>query len=79
MFFICSNYLINFFLFSYSYRFWNVKSAVSTNQYLKGLKEGRRISDKHWKEKFEREKLTDDQIIAKAKDIESGRRYRGEK
>lgn len=46
-------------------------SAKGTRAFLKGLKEGGKISDKNWEEKLEREKLTDDQILQKAKLIQN--------
>lgn len=49
-------------------------SARETRSYLRGLKDGRKISDKYWKEELEREKLTDEQILKKAHLIETRRK-----
>ena len=52
----------------------NWYSAKGTRAFLKGLKEGGKISDKHWQEILEREKLTDDQILKKAELIKTKRK-----
>lgn len=52
-------------------RFWNVRSEIQTRAWLKGLHEGHKQADKYWKEQIEKSKLTDEQILKKAKLIEN--------
>jgi len=57
------------------FRAINWYGEKGTRSFLRGLKEGRKISDKSWEEKFEREKLTDDQIIKLAERIKRERKH----
>lgn len=56
------------------YRFWNIRGEIGTRNYLRGLRDGNKQSDKYYEEKIERMKLTDDQILQKAKLINTRRK-----
>jgi len=58
----------------FMHRFYRFKADYGTREFLKGLKQGHKDSDKHWKQRLEDEKLTDEQILNKAEIIKTRRK-----
>ena len=56
------------------YRHYNLKSATETYHYLKGLKDGYKQNNEFHKQEIESLKLTDNEILKKAKLINSKRK-----
>lgn len=56
------------------YRFYNIKTEIGTYQYLKGLRAGNKQSKEFYEKTIKEMKLTDDQILQKAKLIETRRK-----
>lgn len=59
--------------------FYRIKHEIATYNYLRGLRKGNKDSDKHWRERMEDEKLTDDQILKQAELINLKRKIGFEK
>jgi len=55
-------------------RFWMLRGVIENYGYLNGLKEGRKIAEKNHKKELEALKLSDEQILHKAKLIEAKRK-----
>jgi len=56
------------------HRFINVKSELKLYGWLEGLREGNKQSDEYYKKRIKESALTDDQILKKAKLIETKRK-----
>ena len=55
-------------------RFWNIRSELEHYGWLKGLRAGNKQSDEYHEERIKKLALTDDQILNKAKLIETKRK-----
>ncbi len=56
------------------HRFYRIRGEIESFGYFKGLKEGSKIAEKYHKEELEALKLSDEQILKKAKLIEAKRK-----
>ena len=56
------------------HRFWNIRSDIKTYGWLKGLRVGNKQSDEYHEERIKKLALTNDQILQKAKLIETRRK-----